>query len=658
MADANEVKNQRRLKIKRLRERIERLLQRALIGVDFYASIAAQLERANRQIDEGQRSDEFNQEDLADQRVKNKVGDEGKEEDGEQPEPEEPEPEQQEQSDEEERRAAEREKRPEGDERQRLPEEHRRPRTPQRTVRPTKAPAPTPTTAGRTAVVARGAALFASPTTWIVIAVILVLLLLVGLVYLIFGGVGNKALDAAGGSIPIALNFDNKDHQILVANILKLKQEGKLLIPDKLAKDLDWQSDKDGKAIHTLDWRTMEALRYLGNKWPVVGVKILRSNGPDMTRRKSAAKGEEETEPIDAPSAYQFGQGIAIDRLGLTSPELTEAMGLDASVPVRISWQKTMRENSLRGLYEQLQVDARALFSGAGQAATQADTDARGLATLARVHGQSVADAAKDPRAKIADNYTRALTALDNLLINLQRLREQGGLDDRTISFTAPALANLQNDRANLDKGGTDFIAEWGKSDTIAVIRKGLQAVFRAMQVANMSGWRGNTKEIKLWQAYEARQNIRQLVLDLLRMPVELAGEGNDFNGDLVVRQLIVYSPEDDLDNGLPDFDVYPKGATSVDEGGVGYDPSAADKKIDTRDNHFMALPIDNGVFSKGATIFIYKVQGAGEWAAELAEGLIPGLRSLYDQYDGGGVERIGEDNVRVSYRNFVHIGF
>ena len=141
-------------------------------------------------------------------------------------------------------------------------------------------------------------------------------------------------------------------------------------------------------------------------------------------------------------------------------------------------------------------------------------------------------------------------------------------------------------------------------------------------------------------------------------MPVELAGEGNDFNGDLVVRQLIVYSPEDDLDNGLPDFDVYPKGATSVDEGGVGYDPSAADKKIDTRDNHFMALPIDNGVFSKGATIFIYKVQGAGEWAAELAEGLIPGLRSLYDQYDGGGVERIGEDNVRVSYRNFVHIGF
>ena len=96
MADDNDTKNQRRLKVKKIRERIERLVQQSRINLDFYASVAAQLERANKQIDDGQRQDEFNQEDLADQRVKNQAGDEDEEEENEE-QPEQPEPEQPEQ---------------------------------------------------------------------------------------------------------------------------------------------------------------------------------------------------------------------------------------------------------------------------------------------------------------------------------------------------------------------------------------------------------------------------------------------------------------------------------------------------------------------------------------------------------------------------------
>ena len=493
--------------------------------------------------------------------------------------------------------------------------------------------------------------------TWWVWLILLAVVLVVLLIYSIFGGVGNKILDAAGGSVPITLDFQNNAHKALVADVLALQRTGKLLVTDSLAKDLDWQTDADGKAVHVLDWRVMETLKYLGNKWDVIGVKLLRSNGPGMTRRRPAAKGEEGKDTIDAPSAYRFGQAIAIDRIGVTSPALTEAMGLDEPVPVQVNWQKTMRENDIRGLYEALQVDARRFFLAANQAAAQAKTNAKGLAVLAQAHDQAVADAAQKPQAKITDIYMEAMTTLADLLIEVQRLRGEPGLDDRTTGFTAPAVANLEKAQANLDKSGVAFIEEWGDDATRTAIRTGLQAVFRAMQVANVSGWRGNTKEIGLWKAYEARQNIRQLELELLRMPVELGGD-KGFNGDLVVKQLIVYSPEDDLDNGLPDFDVYPDGATAVDEGGVGYDTTHADKQIDVRDNHFMALPIDNGIFSKAATVFIHQSKTAGEWVGELAVEAVTPFRYLYDLFDGGGVEKVGEDNVQISYRNFVHVGF
>jgi len=658
MADDNDTKNQRRLKVKKIRERIERLVQQSRINLDFYASVAAQLERANKQIDDGQRQDEFNQEDLADQRVKNQAGDEDEEEENEeqseQPEPEQPE--QQEQQEQQEPEQPEDQPSARKDQLEKL----RQARETYQKVQKAAETAKKMAEAAKSAKTVATVGAFLAETWWIWV-ILLVLLLLVALAYMIFGGAGNKVLDIAGGSIPIALDFQKREHQKLVADVLQFKEDGKLLIADDAAKDLDWQP-VEGKPVHVLDWRTMETLRYLGNKWEVIGVKMLKSNGPDMTRRQSAAKGEENSESIDAPSAYSFGQAIAIDKIGMTSPELTEAMGLDESVPIQVSWQKMVQEKVIRPIYEQLQVDARKLFETASQAASQADTDAKGLEVLARAHEQTVADASKDSRAKITDNYVIAVTALDNLLINLNRLRAQTKIDDRTMSLTAPALANLEKVRQSVDVGGTAFIAAWGSDEVKTALRLGLQSTFRAMQVANMPGWRGNEKEIDLWKAYEARQNIRQLALDILRMPVALAGEEQDFNADLVIKQLIIYSPEDDLDNGLPDFDVYPKGALAVDEGGVGYDPTGHDNVIDILDNQFMSLPIDNGVFSKPGTIFIYKTDSAGQIAKEILEwaaaSFTLGGSKMMDLWDGGGIEKPGEERVKVSYRSFVHIGF
>src|SRR3989344_1796049 len=665
MADDNDTKNQRRLKVKKIRERIERLVQQSRINLDFYASVAAQLERANKQIDDGQRQDEFNQEDLADQRVKNQAGDEDEEEENEE-QPEQPEPEQPEQQEQQERQEPEQPEDQPSARKDQL-EKLRQARETYQKVQKAAETAKKMEEAAKSAKTVATVGAFLAETWWIWV-ILLVLLLLVALAYMIFGGAGNKVLDMAGGSIPIAMDYQNKERQKLVADVEGLVKDGALLMNENSAKDLSWQSDKNGKPIHALVWRTMETLSYLAGKYKI-GVKFLKSNGPDMTRRMPVAKGKENSEPIDAPSAYSFGQGIAITSIGVTSLELTEAMGLPQPVPVQVNWQKQVVEKALRPIYEQLQVDARALFNATVQANAQADTDEKGLEVLARAHEQAVTDSAKNPQAKIKDNYMIAKEALDNLIINLERMREVGKcweekpwLDPRACRFSTKASGYLGGASGLFEKSGTAFIDGWGEETDSGPIHQGLWATFRAMQVANMLGWNGNEEEIDLWKAYEARQNIRKLALDILRMPVALAGEGQDFNADLVAKQLIIYSPEDDLDNGLPDFDVYPRGTIAVDEGGVGYDSTGHDNVIDVRDNHFMSLPIDGGIFSKLGTVFIYKTDSAGQIAKEILEwaaaSFTLGGSKMMDLWDGGGIEKPGEERVKVSYRSFVHIGF
>src|SRR5690606_24949720 len=117
----------------------------------------------------------------------------------------------------------------------------------------------------------------------------------------------------------------------------------------------------------------------------------------------------------------------------------------------------------------------------------------------------------------------------------------------------------------------------------------------------------------KLWKAAEAINNQRKLEADLLMMPTVLAQPERNgkpgFNGDIVPKQIIVWSPEDDIDNGLPDTDVWPSGITSIDSGGVGYSSDVKYCIVGFEDAHFLYNAKDNGVLSKTTTVFLKQVE-------------------------------------------------
>jgi len=427
-----------------------------------------------------------------------------------------------------------------------------------------------------------------------------------------------KASDESGGSLFSGLSFDNPEHRGLVEEVVQCAQgEDPVLISDYpgFVEELDWVEDENGNKHHELDYRIISTLSYLCKTWSErgqgkIGVNLTYGNGPSLTR--TGVRGNTgEFELSDAYSAYQYGQAIGIDIIGLTGPELTRALGLREPIPVRVDWQKTTSEKSIRPLYEQMGVHASLLYevmTGVfGQVRTN-EPDEEFWRALAGAHQAVVGYGEKDA-------FTLTLERGRMLVDNLNELSGVGGLDKRTVELAGLALKHLGT-RLNILVGleqsdGVAFMKEVAKEETEEDFRKGIQYSFRAMQVANMVGWYGNTEKINLWKAYEARQNIRQLVLDLLRMPIEMAEEdngGDAFNSLLVVNQLIIYSPEDDLDNNLPDLDVYPDGTVAVNEGGVAFG-GTPDGKLTLPDKHFTALPVDNGPFSKACTTFVYKVK-------------------------------------------------
>jgi len=475
----------------------------------------------------------------------------------------------------------------------------------------------------------------------VVIFIILISLIFVSAKSCSFAGVTGKVSNEAGGSMPIGLNPNNQLHKQLVDDVVELTQgDSAVLISDNFDLNvvLDWSQDEDGRKFHELDWRVMEALRYLGGSWRdrgqgKIGISILKDNGPSMTRRKvfQDLGNDEAAKLLDAPSSYSFGQAVGIDKIGLTSPahdeQLTYYMCLageipcppsgdchDAkSVPVKVEWQLVTSERFIRPLYEQIEVDAAELYNRISGIMENAR-----IGLYAPEHFEALDQSHRVVlEAGTEDVFTLALQALDNLVVNLEKLSGVDGMDDRTLEFAARALGFLADIQATLleleAQEGTGFMEEWAKEETEKAFREGIYYVFKTMQVANMVGWRGN-RNLTFWKAYEARQNIRQLVLDLLRMPIELVKDDpyQDFDMDLIVRQLITYGSEDDLDNNLPDLDVYPDGAVAVSEGGVAFGPREGYETIgdgvdDVLDLHFSSLPIDNGVFSKACTVFIYK---------------------------------------------------
>lgn len=495
----------------------------------------------------------------------------------------------------------------------------------------------------------------------------------------------------------------------------------------KLGEPIDVPG-KDGDKYLVLDKRVMATLAYLGKKWNHIRVGVSYGNGPLLTRRKGVfkvggidsemisrifrlAKGDESAltdPPLDTISGYHTGQAVGIDEVGRVSLPLAIACFQGRRVPVQVGWQRVVLEAKLRPIYEQFQVDLTDLTEQImvltriadgvkeDQEAKQSDTTGKRKDTYTQyILGGFDSEDSRD---------TKALELMGYIITNLGDIKSTNGLDKRTRKWFDEAEDKLKEAKQAVEAtAGIERLQIWGLAEVKGPIDESIKLMFRAMQVANMDKWRGSIQAAerggaiggaiagapgavagalkntcKYWQSYEARQHVRQLELDVLRMPTDpemiaMMGNGSkNYEPELAVKQLIVFSPEDDLDNGPDGYDVFPDGAVSVDEGGLQFDDTNKDGVVNDADEHFMKLPVDNGVLSKPATIFVYRKEWPqfhitwrsvfGLWEIGWQAIKMAGEAfwdPIHDIWTGAGVSLGANENVeKVSYKRFVHIGF
>lgn len=476
--------------------------------------------------------------------------------------------------------------------------------------------------------------ILATPQGRIAVGIVIVIVLILLLAISAFAFLGDNGLASGlGGSVMTPLHKGEADSEALVERMKELTQpvEGEPIVEVVAPADVkdltEWQNE-EGKITHKMDRRVLQAIDYLVDQgWEKIVIGLLKTGSPDKTSM-SAESPDGGTEQIVTTSAYSLGQAMGIVALGKTSPGLTSCLGLKESIPVQIAWQEATMDNVIRPIHEQLQVD---------------------MMTLDLLLGGMGGAGSFDPDElyEFSDEEKDLLAKIDTNLQNLRVALSFGKGNPATLQYLDSVVGNFKF------SDGATAGEVWERLET------GMTRVFRALQVANMMGWEGSRANgCKLWKAYEARTNIRRLGLQILQMPVRTAKSGVAFNHDLKVKQMIVFSPEDDINNGLSNLDVFPSGAIAVDVGGVSFDTTNKDNKITREDWHFVSLPVDNSIFAKKSTVFLREVDGQlypmenlpGLSSSTSVEKPEQELETLWD----GQQESLG----RVSYKNFVHIGF
>ena len=572
--------------------------------------------------------------------------------------------------------------------------------------------------AGGTAA-AGGVAAVAVPVT-IVLAIILVIAILVWVFVGIFMGGKNKINSMAGGSFFMAPDYNNAEDQQIVKN-LQDKRDGnnpdhKLVIDGDGSGDIDWQwDDKTNKFTHKLDIRLLKTLDYLTDRHEFVEVGMLRTNAPTLLREKLRVKvaspGDTEENSKskvvqkETFSAFYTGQAMAI-----TAVDYSKILGLEGK-PIEVDWQKTLIEKAVRPLWEELAFSAGYLDDKSINYKKVAEFEV-GDPEIERLANQYL-DATKTEELNLFKEGFRKIDRIIQLLDRINTLDFVSSvgsyvgltkkMDDRAVEYFDKAkgfFSDLKDKIGQKPDASTEdaISAIRALGDDVDLLEKGAAAIYKATQVANMVGW--NKKGLSLvWnKAYESRNKIRQVNKELLEMPrvtaeayaasrKDIVGpptaeeyEKMKFTNDLVIKQIITYSPEDDLDNGLMRIDVFPKGITSVSVGGVAIEGTKVEAKKDTEGNiisaatigdgvvdvadaHFSYKPIDNGVFSKHGTNYIF---------IDVPDGIIDGVvkflkltvglgaaRALFDYWVGKCTYNpLSESCKAVTYKGFLHVSF
>lgn len=377
-------------------------------------------------------------------------------------------------------------------------------------------------------------------------------------------------------------------------------------------------------------------------------------------------------------SAYNTGQAMAILEIDRSAiPELQDkgkdSCGGVAPPPVEIAWQETLNDgewyklgdnDETRTVWEELSTTVGFLDRSMPTYTMLSIADQSQIARIRNSIWHQLLRTADMLflQEDTFDLYTETFIKIQRAvtLINDRIINRDGG--DDAINATAlnwfiKALANFDsiNRSLNIDpkileganisdwdlnrtekiQAWADFIdgefnsdeqkIEWdrkirslGTDEIITKLNNGIRALYSAMNAANMVGWNDDGAPLDKQKAYESRTKIRQIILELKRMPNETyleplvpepttAEKDLHFDPNLVVKQIITFSPEDDLDNGQEQIDIFPRGLMEVWEDGTAFDQTLKDGQIDYADLHFSHAQIDNGVFSQRSATFIFK---------------------------------------------------
>lgn len=544
--------------------------------------------------------------------------------------------------------------------------------------------------------------LLANP--YVLAAILLIVLLF--LLFQIFMGSVNNISSLAGGSIFAPADYDNLAHRQIVDR-LQQKMSGcdpQLVVYDGGKSDLNWQIDPvSGEHTSRLDIRLLKTLDYLTDRHRI-RIDLLETGAPDIIRDSFLKKkaqysptGKDEVEQKETLSAFTTGQAMAITEIDRSKiPDLKSgdtACNAAIPAPIEVRWQRTVGEKTVRPIWEELAYDVGYLDQNAAiyQGITSRN-DQSAIERVARAYQLSQpVDGAYDLYKETFQKLPRIVELIDRAIAyGQENAQGEQALDDRTLGYLKKARDNyapLAGSVSGIEATSSENliaekIKELGSAASTAKLSTGARFVYKATQVKNSVNWDKKKKNGDLsWvKADEARNKIRQVIKELLEMPREISLEGTPllFDENLMVKQIITFSPEDDLDNGLEGLDVFPKGIVAVDIGGVAIETlsvdaktgkAVGDGKVDIADNYFSHAPIDNGVFSKNGTNYVYKKvdpndpawkkAGAFIWNYLSMPGqLLSSADKLHDLLVGGCVADSNETCRKVSYRDFLQVAF
>lgn len=537
--------------------------------------------------------------------------------------------------------------------------------------------------------------------------------LFVVFIVVIFTNDKNEEAPGLGGSsqsIPVSNN--SSEHRDLVDNLLAKAQGNNpsLVIHGLSANDLNWVetiiNEETGETVttHPLDLRVLKAIEYLTNLHEYIEIGMLRTDSPGFVKDTvvidSEANGGEDTQIVlDTFSSFSTGQAFSIVAIDRT--EIPQLISAGEAPPIAVSWQKTLIERAVRPLWEEITFNIGVLDRNSPiyQDVFEDTHESYGAAfdIEKKLYDARVSDSVnlyknsfRTLKRTIA-LLDRALGLDDYLEIDLTN---SYALDNRTISYFEsakdqlnPIVDYLENNilkgidldsiesNPESDEGViidsndmVEAIKYLGEGDILERIHNGARFIYKATQVANMVNW-DKASNLDLKKAYEARNKIRQVIKELLEMPREVSVSSNtSFDVTMVAKQIITFSPEDDLDNGAERMDVYPYGIKYVDVGGIAMEVLTEDGKADGvlnySDIHFSHAPVSaNGVFSKGGANYVNKISPDSNPLEDalsfMDETDIEGQSdALHNLLVGECVSAPGYECQKSSYKDYIYVGF